>query len=148
MSGAPVGPSVAVDGPAFGRRPGRGLPRRFLQIVVAAAVTLAIVGLSRVPYAAEPSEDAELRLAWRYRSERVQQCRRLSEEEQERLPAHMRRTEDCTRGLRPYRLTVAVDGAEAGEADEGRERDEGRAAPAGVSFVDTVRARGAASDRP
>lgn len=131
MSGAPVGPSVAADGSLSGRRPGRALPRRFLQGVVAAAVTLAIVGLSRVPYTAEPSEDAELRLAWRYRSERVQQCRRLSEEEQEKLPAHMRRTEDCTRGLRPYRLTVAVDGAEAG-----------------VGFVDTVRARGAESDRP
>lgn len=111
--------------------------RRALQLLVAAAVTLLIVGLSRVPYTAVPSEDGELRLAWRYRSERVQRCRQLSEAERAALPAHMRRKEDCSRGLRPYRLTVEV----ATEAP-------GAAAGARIAVVDTVRARGAESDRP
>jgi len=112
--------------------------RRAAQVVVAAVVTLAIVGLSRVPYAAVRSEDGELRLAWRFRSERVSACRKLSDAEQAALPAHMRRKEDCTRGLRPYRLTVQVGAPSAGVTGEA----------AAVALVDTVRARGAESDRP
>jgi len=113
--------------------------RRTAQFVVAVTVTLAVVGLSRVPYAAVQSEDGELRLAWRFRSERVSACRKLSDAEQAALPAHMRRQEDCTRGLRPYRLTVEV-GATAAAAVTGE--------AAAVSSVDTIRARGAESDRP
>ena len=125
--------------------------RRAAQVVVAAVVTLAIVGLSRVPYAAVRSEDGELRLAWRFRSERVSACRKLSDAEQAALPAHMRRTEDCTRGLRPYRLTVEVAGAAASVPDgaPGPDQSAGvRGRAAAVSTVDTVRARGAESDRP
>lgn len=102
--------------------------RRALGVALAAATTLGIVGLSRVPWAGERTTDGELRLAWRFKSEQVRQCRKLTAEEQGKLPAHMRLTEDCQRGLRPYRLVVAV--------DEGRPSD------------DTIRARGAESDRP
>ena len=49
--------------------------RRALGLVVGAAATATMVGLSRVPYAASRSEDGELRLAWRWRSERVELCR-------------------------------------------------------------------------
>ncbi|HWO88621.1 MAG TPA: hypothetical protein VNL98_05680, partial [Gemmatimonadales bacterium] len=95
---------------------------------VGALLTLGVVGLSRVPWSAEDSEDPVLRLAWRYRSEEVEACRDLTAEEQARLPAHMRRTRECTRGLASYRLKVTVDGIAAAD--------------------DSVFARGAQSDRP
>lgn len=102
--------------------------RRVLGWGVAVAVTVAVVALSQVPWAEERTADAELRLAWRFTSERVRQCRKLTPEEQARLPAHMRRAEDCRRGLRPYRLQIGLDG--------------------GAVADDTVRPRGAESDRP
>jgi len=102
--------------------------RRALAWGFAAVVTLAIVGLSRVPYAEERTGDGELRLAWRFRSDRMRQCRTLTAEELAKLPAHMRQAEDCRRALRPYRLEITVDGGPASD--------------------DTIRARGAESDRP
>lgn len=95
---------------------------------VGALLTLGVVGLSRVPWSAEDSEDAVLRLAWRYRSEEVQACRDLSAEEQARRLAHMRRARECTRGLASYRLLVRVDGS--------------------VVVDDSVYAGGARADRP
>jgi len=106
--------------------------RRMLGTGAAAGVTallaLALAVLSRVPWAAVPGEDGELRLAWQYKSQPVEQCRRLSAEELAKLPAHMRRETVCERRLRAYLLEVTVD-------DTAR-------------IADTVRARGASSDRP
>jgi hypothetical protein len=102
--------------------------RRVLGWILAAAVTLALVGLSRVPYAVERGGGGEIRLAWRFKSERVRRCRTRTPEELARLPDYLRQAEDCERGLRPYRLAVSLDG---------------RATP-----EDTIRARGAESDRP
>jgi len=97
-------------------------------LVVTALLALALVGLSRAPWTAVPGEEGELRLAWQYKSQPVEQCRRRSPEELAKLPAHMRREVVCERRLRSYLLEVAVDGV---------------ARPA-----DTVRARGARADRP
>jgi len=97
-------------------------------LVVTALATLALVGLSRVPWAAVPGETGELRLAWQYKSQPVEQCRRQTPEELAKLPAHMRREVVCERRLRSYLLEVAVDGA--------------------ARVADTVRARGARADRP
>ncbi len=102
--------------------------RRVLGWMLAGAVTLGIVGLSRLPYAHERGAGAEIRLAWRFRSERVSRCRQLTPEELARLPEHMRQAESCERGLRPYRLGISLDGD--------------------LMSDDTVRARGAESDRP
>jgi len=102
--------------------------RALAGLALAAGATLGVVGLSRVPYAEDRGAAGELRLAWRWKSERVRQCRKLSPAEVAKLPAHMRRAEDCQRGLRPWRLVVAVDG--------------------GAASDDTIRARGAESDRP
>lgn len=102
--------------------------RAVLGALVAAAVTAAIVALSRVPYTASPGEDGELRLAWRWRSERVELCRARGADELARLPAHMRSATACERRLRPYRLEVRVDGV--------------------IVVDDSVRARGAEADRP
>ena len=102
--------------------------RSVLGGVVAVAATAGVVALSNLPYAVAPGEEGELRLAWRWPSERVEQCRRLSAAEQAKLPAHMRRTVECRRGLRPYLLEVLVDGRRLA--------------------YDSVLARGAGSDRP
>lgn len=86
--------------------------RRTLGAVTAAA-SLALLGaLSRVPYAAEPGAQALLRLAWRARGERVEQCRRLTPAELARVPAHMRQEFQCASRIVPYRLRVALDGRE------------------------------------
>ncbi len=105
-----------------------GVARGVIGTAVAAALTLALVGLSRVPYTAVPSDDGALRLAWRYKSEHVDQCRRRTAEELERLPAHMRTELVCERRLRPYALRAALDD--------------------GDLLADTVRAGGARADRP
>lgn len=96
--------------------------------VFGAVATLVLVGLSQVPYTAADGERGELRLAWRYRSETVEQCRRLTDEELAALPQHMRRDEICERRLQPWRLEVWLDGTPIAD--------------------DTVRAKGAREDRP
>lgn len=74
--------------------------------------TLAALRLaSFVPYVARPEAGAVVRLAWRARGERVNECRRLTPAELAKLPAHMRRQEVCEGRLLPYRLAVAMDGA-------------------------------------
>lgn len=83
--------------------------RRAAGVLLALAVTLGIAALSRVPYTSANGE-AVLRLSWRARSERVQSCRKLTEEEMAALPIHMRRTEECEGRVLPYHLRVEVDG--------------------------------------
>ncbi len=95
---------------------------------LAVAVTLGIAALSRVPYSAASTEAALIRLSWRARGERVEECRRLSEEERRGLPPHMRQTEVCEGRIAPYRLTLQLDGQ--------------------VILDDTVRGSGARHDRP
>lgn len=95
---------------------------------LAVGATVAIGGLSQVPYAAEAGAAAVVRLAWRARGERVEQCRHLSPEELARLPAHMRREEDCEGRILPYRLVVTLDG--------------------NLVLTDTIHGAGAREDRP
>jgi hypothetical protein len=102
--------------------------RRLLGGSAALAATAGLVGLSRAPWTEHPGEHAQLRLAWRLRSELVRACRRLTAAELARLPAHMRREEVCEGGLRPYRLEVWVDDRPVAD--------------------DTIRAAGAHADRP
>ena len=61
-------------------------------------------------YATGASDAALLRLSWRARGVRVEECRRLDDDEIAALPAHMRRETVCEGGLAPYRLRVDVDG--------------------------------------
>jgi hypothetical protein len=69
-----------------------------------------------------------VRLAWRATPARVRHCRTLTPEELARIPAHMRRTEECSETTLPYRLTVRLD--------------------SGPPVVLAVRAAGAREDRP
>ena len=96
--------------------------------LLALGLMLGIVALSQVPYTASRGADGELRLAWRWRSQRVERCRTLTPDELGKLPAHMRVATACERPLRPYLLEVEVDDR--------------------AVLHDSVRARGAESDRP
>jgi len=102
--------------------------RWVLRVAVAAGLTLALVGLSQVPWSPGAGGAAELRLAWRFRSTLVDECRRLSAAELANLPVHMRREMSCERRLTPYHLVVRLGGA--------------------TVLQDTVRPGGARADRP
>lgn len=78
-------------------------------LLVVAGVA-AVGALTRVPYTPDPDAGASLRLAWRARVPLVEECRRLSEAEQEALPVHMRREVVCEGRVASYRLEVSVDG--------------------------------------
>lgn len=78
-----------------------------LRFVWWVAVFGVIALLSRVPLTA-PSEGAMVQLAWRHLGERAQV--RLSPQELEKLPVHMRPQEGVTETrFVPYRLTVNLD---------------------------------------
>jgi hypothetical protein len=102
--------------------------RWMVGLAFALAVTLAIAGLSRVPYAAADGDHALIRFSWRTPGAHVEECRTLSAEERERLPVHMRRDQVCERRMLPYRLLVRIDGA--------------------TVYDDVVRPAGAREDRP
>lgn len=80
-----------------------------LAVVVAIGATAVLGALSQVPYQSDRGTGAIVRLAWRTRGVRVDECRKLTEEELAELPQHMRREEVCQGRLLPYRLTVALD---------------------------------------
>jgi hypothetical protein len=84
--------------------------RAALGLSLAVAAALAMGAASRFSYGAESGNEAELRLTWRARAPLVEECRRLTQEEQEALPAHMRREEVCEGRVASYRLDVWVDG--------------------------------------
>lgn len=96
--------------------------------VLAITATLALRGLSHVPFAGERDPRAVVRLSWRVLGRQIRECRRLSPEELQQLPAHLRREEVCEGRVAPYRLKVLLDGS---LADSG-----------------LVRASGARQDRP
>ena len=82
-----------------------------LRILVAAAATAGIGWLARAPYSPPGSETGVLRLSWRLIPDRAEHCRRLSQEELEKLPVHMRNPTVCEREHVDYRLIVQVDDA-------------------------------------
>jgi len=102
--------------------------RLSLAAALAAATTVAIGALSQVPWATEGAEVSAIRLSWRTRGEPVEECRKLTAEELEGVPVHMRREEVCEARIAPYRLKLTVDG--------------------GLIEESTVHASGAREDRP
>ncbi len=102
--------------------------RTIIAALVALVATLAVGGLSQVPYEHEPAAHSVIRLAWRIRGAVATECRTLTAEELEKVPVHMRRAEECERRPVSYTLRVAVDGETVVE--------------------ERVRAAGARADRP
>lgn len=105
-----------------------GAIRRVGAASLSAAVALALAGLSRVPTVHADGGEALLRLSWRLRGARVEQCRPRTPDELEALAAHMRTPEVCVGVNAAYELTVELDGREV--------------------VRDTVRPAGARADRP
>ena len=100
--------------------------RKATAATVTLGLALATAALSAWPVRSNEPE-AVVRLSWRLEPIRVEECRTLTSEEQARLPAHMRRTEECTGNFVDYALHFVVDG---------------------VPVVDTVSPSGLRRDRP
>jgi hypothetical protein len=83
--------------------------------VLGIAAMAVLVIAANTPITVHDSEQGILRLAWSVRPERIERCRRQSEEELARLPAHMRQPVICEGASAEYRLTVLHDGAVAAE---------------------------------
>jgi hypothetical protein len=99
--------------------------RRSVGIAVAVALIALLGALSQLPYAAERSDRALVRLSWRARGERTERCRRATPEELAAMAAHMRQEVICEGArIAPYRLRVAIDG---------RTREDGVVAGSGVA---------------
>lgn len=85
--------------------------RRLIGIAAAGGLTVAVGALSNTSVAVGTSDSAMVRLAWRATPARIRHCRTLTPDELAQIPAHMRRTEECTETTLPYRLTVRLDSA-------------------------------------
>jgi hypothetical protein len=93
-----------------------GLARWIGGLLGALLLGAALVLGTRVPWTAEPEDEAAIRLSWRAVGEPIERCRVVTPEELEALPPHMRQREICERRLAPFRLRVSLDGADV--ADE------------------------------
>lgn len=93
----------------------RTIARRLIGSAVAALVLVGVGAGSRVPVSFAATDSALVRLTWRTVGERVRSCRQLSAEELEKIPSHMRRTEECSSVTLPYRLTVEIGGRQVGD---------------------------------
>lgn len=96
--------------------------------ILAIGATVGLGALSQAPYQSEAAARGIIRLAWRTRSVTARECRALTQEELENVPAHMRQTETCEARTIPYLLRVTVDGE--------------------TVLDEEVRSRGAREDRP
>ncbi|HSE28721.1 MAG TPA: hypothetical protein VLA95_10875 [Gemmatimonadales bacterium] len=84
---------------------------RLAGLAVAAAALAGTTVLSQWPWQVEGAGRSLLRISWRARGERIENCRRATAEELAALPAHMRQETICEDArVAPYRLRVAVDG--------------------------------------
>lgn len=102
--------------------------RAVLGVAVGAILLLGLRSVSLVPMKTSSAGESVLRLSWSARPERIEDCRRLSDEELEQLPTHMRLRWQCEGRFARYMLTVSVDGS--------------------TIFADTVRGGGLRNDRP
>jgi hypothetical protein len=84
---------------------------RVAGILVAGVLTLGVGALSNATLPVGASDSAMVRLAWRATPARIRHCRALTPEELAKIPAHMRRTEECEETTLPYHLTVQYDSA-------------------------------------
>lgn len=83
-------------------------PLRLLAATVAVIAGVLLRELSIAPLAGAPADQAVLRLSWSARPERVEQCRRLDDEELAQRPAHMQLRFECEGHFARYSLSVRV----------------------------------------
>jgi hypothetical protein len=85
---------------------------RALAVVITLLVSAAIGFGSRAHYSPPGSDTSVLRLSWRLRGEKKEECRTRTPEELEALPVHMRTPEVCVGHLESYRMTLRIDDAQ------------------------------------
>lgn len=83
-------------------------PLRLLAATAAMIAGVILRELSIAPLAGAPADQAVLRLSWSARPERVEQCRRLDDEELAKRPAHMQLRYECEGHFARYSLNVRV----------------------------------------
>ena len=84
-----------------------------VRVLATGVALLMIVGILAGTYgrlAAFSRDEAIIRVAWSARPERIETCRRLSDEELAKLPVHMRQRLECEGTTARYRLEVTRDG--------------------------------------
>ena len=84
---------------------------RIAAVAVTMLVSAAIGFGSRAPYSPPGSDSSTLRLSWRLRGERKEECRARTPEELAALPVHMRSPQVCSGYLVKYRMTLRIDDA-------------------------------------
>lgn len=82
---------------------------RAVGVVVVIAAGLGLRSVTAFELANAGGEAALVRLSWSARPERVERCRRLTDEELAKRPAHMRLRVECDGTFARYLLTVGVD---------------------------------------
>lgn len=88
---------------------------RIIAGVLAVVTVFGIAWLSQVPLGRDASTGGLLRLAWRARPERIEQCVTQSPEALAALPPHMRQTTICEGINASYQLEVRHDGEAVAE---------------------------------
>jgi hypothetical protein len=83
--------------------------RRSIAVLLSAIMLAGIGWFGRAPYTAEAVEDGTLRLSWRLRGEKLENCRPRTQAELDALPVHMRTPEICEGRLLTYRLVLQLD---------------------------------------
>ena len=84
---------------------------RIIPVVAVSALFLALIGWgTRAGYERATDQHALLRLSWRMRGERLENCRDRTPAELEALPVHMRTPRICETTAVPYRITLRIDG--------------------------------------
>lgn len=101
---------------AAGFRAGLPLTRAprpaFVALLAAAALSLAVLGATRVAYSAPRVEGAQLVVSFKHPGIAGENCHTLSPEELAALPPHMRREKVCSRERASVRLRLEIDGRE------------------------------------
>ena len=85
--------------------------------VIGGAVALAAIAAgSATPVTLASADAARLRVSWTARPERIETCRRLSDEELAQRSEHMRQRMECEGGFATYAIEVEVDGRRVEES--------------------------------
>lgn len=83
-------------------------------VIVASMSLLSCLSSASVPFHADAS--ARLRLSFSARPQRIEVCRKLTDEEMEKVAEHMRQRESCEGAFATYTLRIDEDGRRIGES--------------------------------
>jgi hypothetical protein len=84
---------------------------RFLSQAIAYGVFIAVLGIFSVwpSYRVLGEQEAIVSITFSHAADRVEECRRLTQEELNELPPNMRKPEDCPRERHPVHVELRID---------------------------------------